>query len=906
MSSELLAKTYEPADAEARWSAAWLEHGYFRPESGPPDAPVFSLVIPPPNVTGSLHIGHALNNTLQDVLCRYKRMDGCRVLWVPGTDHAGIATQNVVERQLLAEGTDRHALGREAFVARVWRWKEASGGTIVRQLTRLGASCDWSRERFTLDEGLSRAVREVFVRLHDKGLVHRTQWLINWCPRCQTALSDLEVDHQEIDGFLYHLRYPLAEGGGAIAVATTRPETMLGDTAVAVHPEDARYTALVGRTAVLPVVGRRLPVIADTYVDRTFGSGAVKITPGHDFNDFQIGRTHGLPVVSVMDGAGVMNEHAGPYRGLDRFACRERLVADLEGAGVLTHTERYRTAVGHCYRCRTVVEPFLSNQWFVKVGPLAETAMAAVRDGRTRFVPAHWERTYFGWMENIRDWCISRQLWWGHRIPAWYCAGCDSVRDGEPIPLAATPIVARAAPARCPRCGGGPLVQDPDVLDTWFSSALWPFSTLGWPDDTADLRTYYPTSVLVTSFDIIFFWVARMMMMGLEFMGDVPFRTVYIHALVRDAEGRKMSKSVGNVIDPLEVMDRYGTDAFRFTLAAFAAMGRDIKLSAERIEGYRNFANKIWNAARFVLMNLQAEAAETRAPDASRLGLADRWVLSRLDRVVADVRTALDGYEFNTAAGRLYEFVWREYCDWYVELSKLALGGDDPGAAAAARATLATVLETSLRLLHPFMPFLTEELWQHLPAWARRGADAGVPAHVTVARFPAPRAGARDAEAEATMERLIDIVRAVRNLRAELNLPPAERLDLRVFAADGGVRAAIAGHRRIIETLARVALRDVATAAGRPADSVVAALDGVELYVAVLGLIDVVAERRRLEKEVAKVVGELAGVTGKLENPQFVERAPEEVVEKERAREARLRERRRTLERGVALLAALA
>ncbi len=916
-------KTYEPAAVEARWYPVWLARGYFRPESARDGAPAFCIVIPPPNVTGTLHIGHALNNSLQDILCRYKRMDGFRVLWVPGTDHAGIATQNVVERALQAEGTSRHALGREAFVDRVWKWKEERGGAIVHQLKRLGASCDWTRERFTLDDGLSRAVREVFVRLHAEGLIYRAQYLINWCPRCRTALSDLEVDHEEVAGHLYHLRYPLADARGVhVVVATTRPETVLGDTAVAVHPEDERHRDHVGHEVVLPVIERRIPVIADAYVDRAFGSGAVKITPGHDFNDFQIGRAHGLPIISVMDEAGVMNEAAGPYRGQDRFECRKRLLADLEAQGLLERVEPYRTAIGHCYRCRTIVEPYLSNQWFVAVGTLAAPAMEAVRGGQTRFVPGHWERTYFGWMENIRDWCISRQLWWGHRIPAWYCAACGGFRPGDPIPLDAPVVVAHDAPAGCPRCGGRELVQDPDVLDTWFSSALWPFSTLGWPEETADLRAFYPTSVLVTSFDIIFFWVARMMMMGLKFRREVPFRTVYIHALVRDAEGRKMSKSVGNVIDPLEMMDRYGTDAFRFTLAAFAAMGRDIKLSAGRIEGYRNFANKLWNGARFVFMHVAElrDAAPALSLDdpgvRARLSLADRWILSRMERTVADVRAGLDAFEFNAVAGRLYEFIWHEYCDWYLELAKLALAGSSasptaaappsPGssraegdAADAARTVLAVVLERTLRLLHPIMPFITEELWQNLPPWARAAEGGAAAEHLVVAAYPRPQPVRIDAAAEGTMERIIEVVRAVRNLRAEVGLPPGKRLGLQVHAPVAALRAAIEANRQAIESLARLDGLEVLDTAGRPTDALLVALDGMELYVPVLGVIDVASERLRLEKELQKVSGELAQVQAKLGKESFVDRAPQSVVEKERDRETSLRERCTTLERGV-------
>ena len=901
-----LDKVYDPHRVERRWYDEWLARELFRAD--PADSrPAFSMVIPPPNITGSLHMGHALNNTLQDVLCRWKRMAGCNTLWVPGTDHAGIATQNVIERQLQAEGTDRQAIGRDVFVERVWRWRDSAGGTIVNQLKRLGVSCDWSRERFTMDAGLSRAVREVFVRLYEEGLVYRDRYLINWCPRCRTALSDLEVEHAETSGQLYHLRYPLADGAGAIEVATTRPETMLGDTAVAVHPEDERYRALVGRSVRLPAIGREVPIIADDYVDRAFGSGAVKITPAHDFNDFAIGLRHNLAMISVMDEAGTMTAEAGPYAGLDRFLCRERIVADFERQGVLVRTEPHTLALGHCYRCATPVEPHLSVQWFVKIKPLAEPALAAVRDApgcrrcaerscdrHTRFVPAHWEKTYFAWMENIHDWCISRQLWWGHRIPAWYCDACG------------TTIVAREDPPAC-ACGGA-LRQDPDVLDTWFSSALWPFSTLGWPDETPALARYYPTSVLVTGFDIIFFWVARMMMMGIKFMGGrVPFREVYIHALVRDQHGQKMSKSKGNVVDPLAVMEKYGTDAFRFALVAFAAMGRDIKLAENRIEGYRNFMNKIWNAARFVLLQLEGApapgapapagaitpAAETASVDT--LGVADRWILSRLAEATAEVERALAEYRFNDAAGRLYEFTWHEYCDWYLEMSKIALAAGG-AAAASTRRVLVLVLERLMRLLHPLVPFITEEIWQSLP----RGA--GAPASITQAGYPTVEDAWRDPAIEARVGRLIGIVRAIRNIRAEMNLPPGRALDAALVVGASESRGELAADEPLLRTLARLHDLRYLAAGERVSGAATALVDGVQVFVPLAGLVDLDEEIKRLGREIGKIDGELAGVESKLGNPSFRERAPEEIVEEQEQKAAVLAAKKAMLERSLKTL----
>ena len=701
MPKEILAKGYEPKEVEEKWYRYWEENNLFRAEPNTDKEP-YSIVIPPPNVTGSLHMGHALNNTLQDILCRYKRMKGYSVLWQPGTDHAGIATQNVVEKDLALKGTDRHQVGREKFVELVWDWREKYGGVIINQLKRLGCSCDWSRERFTMDEGLSKAVREVFVRLYEEGLIYRGDYITNWCPRCQTALADLEVEHDELDSSLYYIRYIFEDGKGYLTVATTRPETLLGDTAVAVNPEDERYKDLSGARVLLPVLKKPIPVIFDTYVDTSFGTGALKITPAHDPYDFEIGNTHRLERIKVIDEEGRMNELAGPYNGMDRFECREKILEDLEKSEQLEKIEPYRHAVGHCYRCRTMIEPLLSKQWFVKVGPLAEKAIASVKDGRTRIVPTNWEGVYYEWMNNIKDWCISRQIWWGHRIPAWYCKACGEI------------IVAKETPKKCTSCDSEDLEQETDVLDTWFSSALWPFSTLGWPDSTKELETFYPTSVLVTAFDILFFWVARMMMMGIQFMGDVPFRDVYIHALVRDAEGKKMSKSTGNIIDPLEVIDQYGTDAFRFTLAALAAQGRDIKLSEERISGYRNFVNKIWNSARLVLMNLD-EKTEPEVKDIIH-NLPERWILTRLGQVSKEMAEAIDEYRFNRAASLCYQFVWHEFCDWYLEMAKPALYGEDDSLKRATRFVIQESLAAVLRLIHPFMPFATEEIWQRLPA----------------------------------------------------------------------------------------------------------------------------------------------------------------------------------------------
>jgi valyl-tRNA synthetase len=848
---------YEPAAVEARWYPIWEERGYFRADPASKKKP-YSIVIPPPNVTGSLHIGHGLNDTLQDVVIRMKRMDGFNTLWQPGTDHAGIATQVVVERQLAAEGKRKEDLGREDFLRRVWQWKEESGGTIIRQLKRLGASCDWSRLRFTMDEGLSRAVREVFVRLWEEGLIYRGDYIVNWCPRCQTVLSDLEVDREERDAEFVYIKY------GPLTLGTVRPETKLGDTGLAVHPRDRRYREYVGKTLDVPSVDGTVSVrvVADEAVDPKFGTGVIKVTPGHDPTDFEIGRRHNLPVKTVIGFDGRMTADTGRYAGMDRFEARKKIVEDMQALGLIDRIEPYRHAVGLCYRCKTVVEPLVSKQWFVNVEPLAKEAIRAVRAGRIKIIPRGWTKTYYHWMENIRPWAISRQLWWGHQIPAWYCE-----RDGS-IHVSRTDL------ASCPDCGG-PVHRDPDVLDTWFSSGLWPFSTLGWPDDTPELRTFYPTSLLVTSFDILFFWVARMAMLGLHFMKDVPFRDVYIHALVRDAEGQKMSKSKGNVVDPLELMTKYGTDAFRFTLVAFAAQGRDIRISDERVEGYRNFANKLWNAARLVLSNLDGydgAAARRTKPD-----LAARWIQSRLQATIGAVRTHLKAYRFNDAAGAIYQFVWGEFCDWYLEIAKLDLYRvDEPERRLATQHALVTTLEATLRLLHPFMPFITEEIWQRLP----HAGDS-----VMVAPYPRVARRAADTEAERDMAVVMGVVTAIRNIRGEMRVAPGVTLGATVKPASAGVAALLREHGALIQTLARATVT-VDPEARRPRNSALGVVGGMELYVALEGIVDLAAERQRLEKEIRRAEEAIAFARAKLARPEFAERAPVEIVEKEREKMA--------------------
>ena len=871
MQSQILTKGYYPQEIEAAWASFWLSKDFFQARLDT-DRDSFSMVIPPPNVTGSLHMGHALNNTLQDILARFWRMQGSNVLWLPGTDHAGIATQNVVEKILAGEGKSRHTLGREEFSKRVWDWKEKYGHVIVSQLKRLGASCDWSRERFTLDEGFSRAVRSAFVQLYKEGLIYRGDYVINWCPRCRTALSDLETELEQVTGELYFVDYPRVDGQGALTVATTRPETILGDVAVAFNPSDERYRGLLGQRVRLPLIDKVVPVIADEVVKPEFGTGLLKITPAHDFDDFQVSLRHKLPRPRVMDEDGRMNEQAGPYQGLDRGRCRQVVVDDLGKAGLLRKVERYTHTLGHCYRCKTVVEPYLSKQWFVKTGPLAQPAIAAVQRGETKIIPSSWEKTYFDWMDNIRDWCISRQIWWGHRIPAWHCASCQEIMVDEREPI------------RCSACGQEELRQEDDVLDTWFSSALWPFASLGWPDNTPELAKFYPTSCLVTGFDILFFWVARMMMMGLKFTGQVPFREVYIHALVRDAEGQKMSKSRGNVIDPVDMSEKYGTDAFRFTLAAMAVQGRDIKLSPERIAGYRHFANKIWNAARFILMNLEGVVPSPEDMSKDHLDLADRWILSRLKSVVQATTAAFKEYRFSEAANLLYQFIWHEFCDWYLEAVKPALSPDaQPERRAASRGVLCLVLEAVLRLLHPIMPFITEELWQKLP---HQGVS------ISVASYPDASTGLSDDQAEKEMALIMDVVGAIRNLKGELGIPPAYQLEATLMTEDASTLEVLRSNRDYLITLARLKGLDLVEQGSPPPSAVNTLADGVEIFVPLAGVIDFTEELKRLGKERGKLEKELTRLEAKLANEGFRTKAAEDVVAREQQKFNKLGEKR--------------
>jgi len=878
MASRVLDKSYDPHQVEEKWYRHWEELGYFKADENS-EQEAYSIVIPPPNVTGVLHLGHALNNTLQDILIRFKRMKGYNVLWMPGTDHAGIATQNVVERQLSEEGVDRHSLGREKFIERVWKWKEQSGGTIINQLKKLGASCDWSRERFTMDEGLSEAVKEVFIRLYQEGLIYRSHYIINWCPRCQTALSDLEVEHQEVLGKLYHLKYPFKDSDHSVIVATTRPETMFGDTAVAVNPEDGRYQSVIGKKIILPVIHREIPVIADRYVDIEFGTGCLKITPAHDFNDFEIGLDHRLEQVKVIDEAGRMNQNAGPYQGLDRFECRNQVIEDFERDGVLIKIEDYHHMVGHCYRCKTIVEPNLSLQWFVKTKPLAKAAIESVRDGRTHIIPVMWEKTYFEWMENIKDWCISRQIWWGHRIPAWYCGQCGEV------------IVSKETPTSCPKCGFDHLTPETDVLDTWFSSALWPFSTMGWPKETRELKRFYPTSVLVTGFDILFFWVARMMMMGLKFMGDVPFRDVYIHGLVRDEKGEKYSKTRGNVVDPLDLIDRYGADALRFTLAALTMPGSDLKLSESRTEGYRHFANKIWNASRFALMNLEKFNIDemTQRVTPKEFSLPDRWIQGRLNQTIRDIQNALEEYKFNEASYVLYQFIWHEFCDWYLELAKLSLyqEGEKRGRTLTQR-TLLEVLDAILKLLHPFMPFITEEIWQQLPQRKENKS-------IMIAEFPKPDERYDDETVADQMALVIEVVNALRNLRGEMNLPPGEQIMALFRTGSEEVEKRLRENQSFIQLLALVKKFSFGRDLEKPLYSAFAVVRDVEIFVPV-DRSRMEEEAKRLQKEIWRIEKESAFVMKKLSNEQFLSKAPLLIVQEVREKALEFHRQRGKLE----------
>lgn len=863
-----LAKSYQYDNVEEKWLERWSDAGSFRAKMDE-GKPSFSVVIPPPNVTGVLHVGHALNNTMQDVLVRYHRMCGDNTLWVPGTDHAGIATQNVVERQLAKEGKGRHDLGREAFIERVWDWRKEKGGTIINQLKRMGASCDWERERFTMDEGLSTSVREAFVKLYKDGLIYKGDYIVNWCPRCHTALADDEVEHEDVKGKLYHIRYPFADGSGHVVVATTRPETMLGDTGVAVHPDDERYAHLADVGIQLPLSDRTLPIVFDHHVQKDFGTGALKVTPAHDRDDYEIGLRHSLPIIKVMDDHGVMNDKAGAYEGLDRFDCRKKIVEDLEAQGFLEGIEEYDHAVGQCYRCATVVEPTTSLQWFVSVKPLAKKAVDAVRDGRINIYPKTWYNTYYSWMDNIRDWCISRQIWWGHRIPAWTCKDCGEL------------MVESTDPSQCSKCGSTQIVQETDVLDTWFSSALWPFSTMGWPENTKELQTFYPTSVLITSFDILFFWVARMMMFGLHFMEDeVPFKDVYLHALVRDKHGKKMSKSTGNVIDPLVIMEQYGTDAMRFTLTAFAAQGREIKLDEERIEGYRFFINKLWNAARFAMMHVEeCDASITDVVNnPEELPLIHRWILSRTDKATADVRRALDEYRFNDAASVIYQFVWHEFCDWYLEWIKADLFSKDETLQNQARGVLLHVLETILKLIHPITPFVTEEIWSVLP---------GERPMLVTSDFPVVHDW-QDDTVEAQVELLMGVITGFRNIRSEADVHPSAKIDAFLLCADSKKTEIVETFAAAISAMTRLESLTVAAEGDKPDDAGIYIYQDIEMYVPLKGLIDVEKERQKLERERKKIEISLKQINGKLGNAKFLANAPAEVVDKEKGKQAEL------------------
>lgn len=903
MSTPQLDKTYDSKAVEARWSQVWNQKGYFHASPTHPGQP-YCIVIPPPNVTGSLHVGHALNHSLQDILIRWRRMQGLNVLWLPGTDHAGIATQNVVEKQLLAEGISRESLGRERFIERIWQWKATSGDTIIRQQKRLGESCDWERLRFTMDAGLSKAVLEVFVRLHEDGLIYRGERLINWCPRCLTALSDIEVEHEDIKGKLYSIDYPLEQDPTIrLTVATTRPETMFGDSAVAVHPEDPRYNRLIGQRVRLPLTHRTIPIVGDAIlVDREFGTGAVKITPAHDFNDFEAGERHGLPRYSIFDHQALLDLEGLTTAGVEQAVidavatlsvtkARPRIEQALKDRGLLTKVADHKMAIGKCYRCKTVVEPYLSPQWFVKVTPLAEPAIQAVEDGRIRIIPEGWTNNYLGWMRDIKDWCISRQIWWGHQIPAWYCENCNGglfvkkMRRGDSatahtlftILQGAKPLVARTAPTHCPNCNGTEFIRDPDVLDTWFSSALWPFSTLGWPEHTPELKTYYPTSTLVTGLDILFFWVARMIMMGLKFMDDVPFREVYIHALVRDAEGQKMSKSKGNVIDPLHVMEQFGTDALRFTLASMASPGRDIKLAEERIEGYRNFANKIWNATRFSLMNLDGPRAAVAPTERT---FPDRWILSRLNQTIQSVTSELEAYRFDRAASALYQFIWHEYCDWYLELIKPTLQNTASPEGPGTRQTLVETLETTMRLLHPFMPFLTEEIWHTLP---HRGES------IVIQRYPISDATWAAPEMDQRFTLLERTIGLVRTSRVLLNYPSGQQITFYVAHDEPQQQSHLDQLRSYFAHLGRGTVDLTSTAHWPTSNLLRLVTEGLSVGIAVAGDVDLNKALDRIIKEQSEQTKEIERLEGKLRNQEFTAKAPPEVITDHQDRLASLR-----------------
>ena len=865
MERKELPKTYSPQETESRVYEMWETAGCFRSEPDPKKKP-FCIVMPPPNVTGQLHMGHALDAALQDILIRFRRMQGYASLWVPGVDHAGIATQIKVEEDLrVKEGKTRYDLGRENFLKRVWKWKETYGGRIVEQQKKLGVSCDWNRSRFTMDEGLSRAVREAFCSLYEKGLIYKGSRIINWCPHCRTALSDAEVEYVDKPGHLWHIRYPLSDGSGDLVVATTRPETMMGDTGVAVNPSDERFKHLVGKTCILPIMNREIPIVADDYVELGFGTGAVKMTPAHDPNDFEVGLRHHLEIVRCIGDDGKINENGGPYNGMDRYECRKQIVKDLEAQGYLVKTEPYSHNVGTCYRCHNDVEPLISAQWFVKMKPLAKEALRVVREGEVKFVPDRFSKIYINWMENVHDWCISRQLWWGHQIPAWHCPDCGHI------------TVKRTDPDVCEACGSRKIERDPDVLDTWFSSALWPFSTLGWPDKTPDLEYYYPTSVLVTGYDIIFFWVSRMIFSGCEHMKQIPFRTVFIHGLVRDDKGRKMSKSLGNGIDPLEMAERYGADALRFNLITGNSPGNDCRFYPEKCEAMRNFANKVWNASRFVLMNLQIDRCEL--PEASKLEREDKWILSKLNALIREVTDNLERYEIGVASAKVYDFLWDTYCDWYIELTKTRLNGGDPDASRTAQNVLCYVLIQLLKLLHPFMPFLTEEIYQALPRENEFIMTSAWPEYNPALSFP---------DDEAAMETVMDTIGAIRTRRAEMNVPPSRKAELLIVTATPDL------YRAGLHFLERLAwAKEVKFADAAPADLsglVSVVTRGGAAYMPLSELVDLQAERERIQKELDKARNGLRITEGKLSNEKFTLKAPENVVNAEREKASKYRE----------------
>lgn len=874
--SKELEKQYNPKNVEDRLYKSWLDKKYFHAKREA-DKETYTIVIPPPNITGQLHMGHALDNTLQDILIRYHRMAGYDTLWLPGTDHASIATEEKIVEAMKKEGVTKEDLGREKFLERAWDWKAQYGGRIIEQLKKMGSSCDWDRERFTLDEGCNKAVNEVFCKLYEKGLIYRGERIINWCPHCLTSISDAEVEYEDQAGHFWHLRYPFKDGSGYLELATTRPETLLGDTAVAVNPNDERYKDMVGKTLILPLVHREIPVVADDYVEMDFGTGVVKITPAHDPNDFEVGLRHNLEVINVLTPDAKITDDYPAYAGMDRYEARKAIVKDLEKEGALVEIEDYSHNVGTCYRCGTTVEPRVSKQWFVKMKPLAGPAIDAVKNGETKFIPQRFEKVYFHWLENIRDWCISRQLWWGHRIPAWYCADCGEI------------TVSRTAPDACAHCGSQNITQDPDTLDTWFSSALWPFSTLGWPEETEDLKHYYPTNTLVTGYDIIPFWVMRMMFSGIEQTGKAPFDTVLIHGLVRDAQGRKMSKSLGNGIDPLEIIDKYGADALRFTLATGNSPGNDMRFSDERVEASRNFANKIWNAARFILMNLGENEPAPHIPE--NLILEDKWILSLYNALVVGVTDSLEKFELGMAVQKLYDFIWDVFCDWYIEIAKIRLNGEDETAKSTVKAVLVYVMSNTLKLLHPFMPFITEEIWQTLP---HEGES------IMVANWPKADSALTYAAEEAQMERIMTAIKAVRNRRAEMNVPPSKKAKVFIETAYGDTFAA---GTVFFNRLASASEVQVAEQFDGMDDAVSIITESARIYIPMDELVDFQAELKRLEKEKASVQKELDMVNGKLGNENFVSKAPAAVVEKQRQAKAQLEEKMALIEESMQKIA---